>query len=170
MKGTIVSDKNKFLQLNAGYILNFFKNAKELTEKDFRTQDTALLFSIFSGDVGILDKKDYKNLWQLVNKYANQNNDNILDGDEEKALLEEINKKSDKKFDHTSLTHFLMKVFQRPDKVDLEDTAQLNVDFMELVESDIRRSVESTYNIEKMFNPNGDKNVVEYDENTETVL
>ena len=160
-----MGNKDKFLQLNAGYILNFVKNAKELTEKDFRTQDTTQLFSIFSGGDGILDKNDYKNLWQLVNKYANQNNDNILDGDEEKALLEEINKNSDKKFDHTSLTHFLMKVFQRPDKVDLEDTAQLNVDFMELVESDVRRSVESTNDIEKMFNPNGDKTNVEYDEN-----
>ena len=146
--------KDDYLRLEQGLILNFTKKAKELKESDFRSPEAKKLFNIFSGGDGVLDKNDYKNLWSLAKKFANQNgNTSTLDDTEKLDMLEEINMNLGEKFNSKALTDFLLKVFQKPDKIELEDSAQLNIPFMEIKEGLVQEQETLNDYAQRLFNP-----------------
>lgn len=129
--------KDDYLRFEYGNIINFSKNQEELNSSDFRTANDKKLFNIFSGGKDVLGKKEYKSLWQSVKEYASKNgNAELFDEEEKQVLLDDINKKSGEHFDMTTLTNFLYRVFQKPDKLKLDDTAQINAPYHEMREND----------------------------------
>lgn len=129
--------KNDYLRFEFGNIINFSNNQNELKSSDFRTTNDKKLFNIFSGGKNVLSKKAYKNLWQSVKEFAGKNgNAELFDEEEKQALLDEINQKSGEHFDMTTLTNFLYRVFQKPEILKLEDTAQIYAPYHEMREKD----------------------------------
>lgn len=166
--------KDDYLRFEYGNIINFSKNQEELNSSDFRTSNDKKLFNIFSGGKDVLGKKEYKSLWQSVKEYAGKNgNAELFDEEEKQALLDDINKKSGEHFDMTTLTNFLYRVFQKPDKLKLDDTAQINAPYQEMREKDSIeiKNMANTQEAQKefaeqLFNPeNKDCEVIYSDDN-----
>ena len=113
---------NETLKLGIGYILNFSRDTKELSQEDMMDKTSETLFSVFAGSDNKLDIKEKENLWEQAKRFASANktgnveDDKILDQKELKAFLDATVKDTEL-IDRISLknfSNFLMKVFQKP--------------------------------------------------------
>ena len=163
---------DKYIKLETGQVINYGNKPKELKEDDFKSSEEKRLFSIFSGGDGTFDKKDYDNLWNLAEEFAKKNgNEDVLDDDERQKMLDELvnTEKTQEKIYNYSFKDFLIKVFQKQDKIVLKDTADLNIDFHEMKEKSVINSIgkdkEKLSDIaiaEKFFNPDNLEYKTEY--------
>ncbi len=163
---------DKYIKLETGQVINYGNKPKVLKENDFNSPEEKRLFSIFSGGDGKFDKKDYKNLWNLAEKFAKKNgNDNVLDDDERQKMLDELvnTEKTQEKIYNYSFKDFLIKVFKKQDKIVLKDTADLNVKFHEMKEKSVlinigkeKENLSDIVIAEKFFNPDNAECKTEY--------
>lgn len=160
--------KDDYLRLETGQVINFNKSSQKLTESDFKDSKSKELFNIFSNGDGVLDSKDITNLWNLAKRYSQKNNNStIFDNDEIQKLLDKLINKDDKniKIYQDDFTNFLLKVFQKQDKISLKDSAQLNVPFQEMKESNVNYKEHLNIKAERLFNPDNKPFKAEYYEN-----
>ena len=164
---------NETLKLGIGYILNFSRDTKELSQEDMMDKTSETLFSVFAGSDNKLDIKEKENLWEQAKRFASANktgnveDDKILDQKELKAFLDATVKDTEL-IDRISLknfSNFLMKVFQKPENNELKDDLHLKIGFAIL-----NRDVESKYYTEAMFNPDNLPTIDEYYDDDKKVL
>ena len=166
-------DNKETLKLGIGYILNFAKNSKELSPEDMMDDASSKLFSVFAGSDNKLDIKEKENLWEVAKQYASSNktgkleDDNILDEKELKAFIDATINDTDLKNKITlkDFTNFLMKVFQKPETVKLEDNLHLKREFTVL-----NKDKETEYYAENMFNPDNLPTIDEYQDDDKKIL